>query len=679
MSENNNKQYPVEPSMGEITGKKMAIAIGATSTAVLAIVGFVVFLIYWYMILVSIKPGMIGIVYEKSGKDDPAAHFIVEDAYKGIQREVMMPGWHFFFKTTMFKEITKVKMTVVPKGKVGVLIAQDGRKLREGSVLAEDDEIDVKTGKLIRMGEKGIRKKILEPGTYPLNIEYFNIELHDALDIEPGKIGILTRKIGDPPPPGQILVPLDSNYRGIIKEVVEPGIQYLHPYIYNWEIKDAVTLRAGNVGVLTRKVGKLPPPGSILVDRDSDYQGIIKEVLEPGMYYINPYEFELQAVEAVSIPDGFVGVMVARTGKSASSDQLLVDEGYRGVRKEYLKPGLYYINPYEFNIVPVDTRKKKYDLWIPEQEYERMASDEELKATGAYEPIGFLSTDGFKISVDVTVIYEILPENAPYVVATLGKNLGDVRRKIIRPGSRSFARLEGSMLKAVEFVGGETRKIFQEKLANALYEDGAKSKINILNTFVRGYNIPDELLDQIRAKEIAQKQEERIFTERKREEEQAKLARQKALVEQQSQKIKAETVKIVAKTKAQQEKEVAIIKGEQRLSVANLEREAAEQEKLKQIALGEGEARRRELLIKADNLEELRLNIYKEVMLKFASEMGKQKWVPDIIVGGQTTPSGGSSFTAISDIMNMLSLMIANQLRIQTSNQPQAAQDVSEK
>ena len=150
-------------------------------------------------------------------------------------------------------------------------------------------------------------------------------------------------------------------------------------------------------------------------------------------------------------------------------------------------------------------------------------------------------------------------------------------------------------------------------------------------------------------------------------------------MEQQSQKIKAETVKIVAETKAQQEKEVAIIKGEQRLSVANLEREAAEQEKLKQIALGEGEARRRELLIKADNLEELRLNIYKEAMLQFASEMGKQKWVPDMIVGGQTTSSGGSSSTGISDIMNMLSLMIANQLRIQTSKPPQAAQGVSEK
>lgn len=36
----------------------------------------------------------------------------------------------------------------------------------------------------------------------------------------------------------------------------------------------------------------------------------------------------------------------------------------------------------------------------------------------------------------------------------------------------------------------------------------------------------------------------------------------------------------MAETKAQQEKEVAIIKGEQVLTVAKLEREAAEQEKL---------------------------------------------------------------------------------------------------
>ena len=669
----------------------------------------------YVMCFETIQPGMIGIVHHKRGKTDPAGHFIVEKGSKGTQREVLMPGLHFFPLTTVFMDITEVPMTVIPPGKVGVLNAQDGRKLPDGAVLAEDDEIDPDTGALLKMGQKGIRKSILEPGTYPINTAYFTVELYDALTVEPGhvgvltrrigdpapagrilvsmdsnyrgiikevlepgvrylhpkiysweviealnippgKIGVLTRNIGDPAPPGQILVPFDSNYRGIIRDVLEPGIRYLHPKIYTWEIFDAVAIPAGNVGVLTRKVGEVPPTGTILVERNSNYQGIVKEVLEPGLFYINPYEFQVEVTNAVSIPDGFVGVMIAKTGDPAPGEQLLVEEGFRGVRRQYLKPGFYYVNPYEFDIVPVDTRKQKYEMTSIQNQGDTAFSDE----------IAFLSNDGFQISIDVTVLYEIQPENAPHVVATLGKELDDVKTKIIRPGSRSFARLEGSMLKAVEFVSGDTRKSFQDKLAASLFEEGARAKINIVNTFVRNYTIPDELLHPIRLKEIAEKQKEQIVEEQKREEEQAQLARQKALVEQQSQKINAETSKIVAETKAQEQKEVAIIKGEQLLAVAKLEREAAEQEKLRQIALGEGEAKRRELLIQADNLEELRLNIYKDVMTQFAAEVGKQKWVPDMVIGGSASGVGGSGLaSSITDIINMLNLMVANQLQLQ--------------
>jgi hypothetical protein len=687
------------------------ILLGIAVVVVIIFIGSI-----WSLFLVNVKPGMVGIVFHERGKDDPTGHFIVEEGYKGFQREVLEPGLYFFWHTTAFMKIEQVPMTVVPEGKVGLLVAQDGRELPEGAVLAEDDEID-ENGKLIKMGQKGIRKRFLKPGTYPINTEYFKIELYDALKIEfgrigvlkreigdsappgqilvsrednyrgfvkeviepglqylhpkiyswevvdalnvpPGKVGVLTRKIGDPPPDGQRLVPRKSNYRGIIREIVEPGMQYLHPYEYKWEIVDAVTVPPGNVGVLTRKIGDSPPSGTILVARDSKYQGIIREVLEPGMYYLNPYEFEVQITEAVNIPDGFVGVMIAKTGKPTPEDQLLVEEGFRGTRKDYLKPGLYYVNPYEFDIVPVDTRQQKYEMTAAPDQGDTEFADE----------ITFRSNDGFEISIDVTVLYEIRPENAPYVVATLGRNTDDVKTKIIRPGSRSFARIEGSMLKAVEFVSGETRKSFQDKLAASLKQEGARANINIVNTFVRNYSIPEDLLQPIQLKVIAEKQREQIIEEQKREEEKAQLARQQALVEQQSQKINAETAKIVAETKAEEGKRVAIIKGEQVLEVAKLERQAAEQEKLTQIALGEGEARRRELLIQADNLEELRLNIYKEVMTRFASEIGKQKWVPDMVVGGGATGSGGGNLaSSLTDILNMLNLMVANQLQV---NQP---------
>ncbi len=670
--------------------------------------------------VVTIDPGNIGIVYQKWGSTDPDGHFIVESGYKGTHREVLTPGRYIFWSTKLIKTVTEVPMTEIPEGRVGVLIAQDGRELKEGAVLAEDDEFDA-NGMFQRMGEKGIRKTILKPGKYPINTDYFNVKLFDALTIEPGKVGVLTRRIGDPAPTGQILVDMDSNYRGYIREVLEPGLRYLHPEIYSWEIVDAlnipagkvgvltrkigdpapagqrlvpresnyrgiirevlepgtrylhpkmyswdivdaISIPAGKVGILTRKIGAVPPPGTILVDRNSDYQGIVKEVIEPGLYYLNPYEFEVQMTDAINIPDGFVGVMIAKIGKPASEERLLVEEGYRGVRKQYLKPGLYYLNSYEVDVVPVDTRKQKYE----------MTSRQDMGDTSFADGITFLSNDGFEISIDVTILYEIQPENAPYVVATVGKNLEDVKTIIIRPGSRSFARLEGSMLKAVEFVKGETRKSFQEKLAHAVKAEGIKAKVNILNTFVRSYTIPENLLEPIRMKEIAEKQREQYVEEQKREEEQAKLATQKALVQQQSQKINAETGKIVAETKAEEQKRVAIIKGEQMLEVAKLDRQAAEQEKLKQIALGEGEAKRRKLLIDADNLEELRLNIYKEVMTRFASEIGKQKWVPDMVIGGGQAGGNGGVTNAISDVLNMLTVMVANQLRVQTgSSQPE--------
>ncbi|MDM8553526.1 hypothetical protein QUF75_02215 [Desulfococcaceae bacterium HSG7] len=40
---------------------------------------------------------------------------------------------------------------------------------------------------------------------------------------------------------------------------------------------------------MTKKVGIMPPGGTILVEADDEYQGIQREVLQPSMQYINPY------------------------------------------------------------------------------------------------------------------------------------------------------------------------------------------------------------------------------------------------------------------------------------------------------------------------------------------------------------------------------------------------------
>ncbi|MCP4410024.1 MAG: hypothetical protein GY807_20225, partial [Gammaproteobacteria bacterium] len=148
---------------------------------------------------------------------------------------------------------------------------------------------------------------------------------------------------------------------------------------------------------------------------------------------------------------------------------------------------LYDINPYEFYIIPIDTRPQTYAMTSAPDQEEHAVSD----------AITFLSNDGFQISLDATARYQIQPENAPYMVATLGRNvMDDIRTKIIRPGIRSFARLEGSMLKAVEFAGDGTRKTFQDRLATALHAEGARAKITIITVVLSNYTLPEEVKKQ---------------------------------------------------------------------------------------------------------------------------------------------------------------------------------------
>lgn len=210
----------------------------------------------WQVSIVTIKSGMVGIVFQHQGEPDPSGRVVVEKGYKGIQREVLMPGLHLFWQPRQSLKITQVPVTEIPEGKVGMLIAKDGRDLPEHVALADDDRIDPNTGALLEMGHKGIRKTFLPPGRHPINTEYFQVQLHDVLLIASGKAGIVTRKIGEPTPSDQRCVPRGSPYRGIICEPMEPGSYYLHPAVYTWEIVDAVTIPEGQIGrVLALEVG----------------------------------------------------------------------------------------------------------------------------------------------------------------------------------------------------------------------------------------------------------------------------------------------------------------------------------------------------------------------------------------------------------------------------------------
>jgi len=138
---------------------------------------------------------------------------------------------------------------------------------------------------------------------------------------------------------------------------------------------------------------------------------------------------------------------------------------------------------------------------------------------------------------------------------------------------------------------------------------------------------------------------------------QARKAEQDALtVEQQgranaaTQRWEQEAIKAKVVTEAQQ-----------RLEVAQLDAEAAAQERLANIRRGEGEARRRELVMTADGALTQKLDAWLEAQKVWASAVSNYKgsWMPSVVMGGAPQQGNGAN-----DLVELLTAQTARQLAL---------------
>jgi regulator of protease activity HflC (stomatin/prohibitin superfamily) len=112
-----------------------------------------------------------------------------------------------------------------------------------------------------------------------------------------------------------------------------------------------------------------------------------------------------------------------------------------------------------------------------------------------------------------------------------------------------------------------------------------------------------------------------------------------------------ETKKARAVVLANQKKEVAEIDAAQKLKVAELDKQSAEQTKLAAILIAEGESKARELKMKADNYQAMKIDAWKETQLAWA-EAFKTRLVPRTIMG-----AGGDTDKEFMSSQQMLQLM----------------------
>src|SRR5579871_577828 len=181
------------------------------------IIGIILFCFLFYRFILRVFFGVvivpqdkIGLVTKKFvlvGKQElPEGRIIAIDGEAGFQAQTLAPGV-YFWKWIWQYQITFQPFTVIPTGKIGLVLAKDGAELETGSILArkvacdsfQDAEAFLKNG-----GRKGRQTAIITPGSYRINTFLFDVEITDMISIPDNAVGIVTTLEGKPLEEGQI-------------------------------------------------------------------------------------------------------------------------------------------------------------------------------------------------------------------------------------------------------------------------------------------------------------------------------------------------------------------------------------------------------------------------------------------------------------------------------------------
>ncbi len=136
---------------------------------------------------------------------------------------------------------------------------------------------------------------------------------------------------------------------------------------------------------------------------------------------------------------------------------------------------------------------------------------------------------------------------------------------------------------------------------------------------------------------------------------QARTAEQRLLTTTSEGKAAAEK----AKWEQEVEKTKAVTAAEQTRDVARLDLETANLQKQRDIALGEGEAKRRKLVMEADGALTQKIAAWTEVNKAYADAMSKQPQVPSVLMGGSGDKTGSTN-----DLFQLMAVRSARELSL---------------
>lgn len=231
-----------------------------------------------------------------------------------------------------------------------------------------------------------------------------------------------------------------------------------------------------------------------------------------------------------------VGLAVVIIGLFLSSIKIIepgkvgVQTLFGKVQNQILESGLHLINP----AVEVTT------FSIQTENYTMSAKDNEGQQQGD-DAIRVLSSDGLEVTIDLSVLYKVDPNKAPFILQNIGEKFED---KIVRPVARTVIRDNAVNYQAVDLYSVK-RQEFQDKIFRTISQNFAKNGLELQQILVRNITLPASVKasieSKINAEQEAQKmqfvlQKERQEADRKRVEAQGIADYQKIISTQLSDK-----------------------------------------------------------------------------------------------------------------------------------------------
>ena len=484
------------------------IGIVAGVGAIIA-VAFTAFL--WTCCRVYVPAGQMAIVTAKTGDPLPPGRILAEPGEKGVQRVPLAEGRHFL--NPINNDWRIVRATTIPAGSVGVVTSKTGKELAAGEILAPDED------------SKGVWRRVLGPGTYRLNPEGYDIKVMSAINIPIGYAGVVTSLTGKPAPKGQFAGPGE---KGVHEKILQPGLYYVNPRAYQ---VDVVEVGMNQVSI----VGK---SGTVVLTK-------AQSTSANGLAELQQNTLSAQNAKRADYMSRNADLGIVSQGDAARLSQ---SQAASGMPRK----------------VPAGAKRKQPARSAP-QPTDRISTTpvSDSVAFGMNQFVQFPSSDGFAIMLDMTVEFELMPENIARIYMLYG-DLPAVVSKIILPQILSVSRMKGSGYKAREFIDGEGRQKFL----------GEKS-ILVRNAIVRHVEVPSDILQPIQETSIAKEQDLTNKTQQETAKKQAKLNTELAMVDQRTRETEQETEKLTATIAAEMRKDVAGIAADAQLRVAEINLDTA--------------------------------------------------------------------------------------------------------